>query len=363
MPVVSPVESQGACTLMLHLLGKCNLTCAHCYMEGGPARDERLSFAHVLDAIADCTTLGVTSLYVTGGEPLMYPNLMKVLEAASAVPGMQTTLCTNGMLLTARKTQRLAKLGIRLNVSIDGDPDYHDAFRGQPGAFAKAESGVRLAIASGVPVTIIMTISRANFASIPPVTAWALASGAECIRFQPLLRLGRGADIADQRLNSAEIDDLVMQVSDLANRHRENLKCVIVGQSRRYMLAHPCAAYVCNGAGCHRRIAREIKKIVVREDGTILPEATNLDPRFAIGHVSDGRLPMLISRFLDEDYGRFDALCRRTYNAVLPQWEAAVVPWDQILAESSFRSDNPNVTTNIVAAADCGSDSNALHHV
>ena len=63
--------------------------------------------------------------------------------------------------------------------------------------------------------------------------------------------------------------------------------------------------------GCHRRIAREIKKIVVRENGMILPEATNLDPRFAIDHITDGPLTSLVTRFLDEDYGRFDALCRR----------------------------------------------------
>jgi hypothetical protein len=186
------------------------------------------------------------------------------------------------------------------------------------------------------------------------VAAWALAIGAETIRFQPLLRLGRGAEIADQRLASAELDKLIMLISDLANRHRGRLACNIVGQSLRFMLKHPCAAYVCNGGGCHRKIAREIKKIIVRENGTIVPEATNLDPRFAIGHIGDGRLTTLVTRFLDRDYGRFDALCRRTYARVLPNWDAAVVPWDQILAESSRDDDEtviPDALTNAACAA------------
>jgi Fe-coproporphyrin III synthase len=354
MPAASQTDAPRPGTLMLHLLGKCNLTCAHCYMEGAPARRERLPLAPVLDAIADCATLGVGALYLTGGEPLMYRDLPVVLEAAAAAPGLATTLSSNATLLTARHVRQLAALGVSLNVSIDGEADYHDRFRRHDGAFAKSEHGIRLAVEAGVPVTIVMTVSRGNLASVPAVAAWALAVGAETIRFQPLLRLGRGAEIADQRLTSAEIDTLIMLISDLANRHRGRLSCNIVGQSLRFMQKHPCSAYVCNGAGCHRGIAREIKKIVVRENGTILPEATNLDPRFAIGHIGDGRLTTQVARFLDEDYGRFDALCRRTYAKVLPNWDAAVVPWDQILAESS-RDDDETVIPEPLTDGACGS--------
>jgi MoaA/NifB/PqqE/SkfB family radical SAM enzyme len=332
-------EPPGSGTLMLHLLGKCNLTCVHCYMDGAPTRRERLALEGVLDAIEDCPTLGVGTLYLTGGEPLMYRDLFAVLEAAAAVPGLETTLCTNATLLTTSHVARIAALGIGLNVSVDGESEYHDAFRRQRGAFAKTECGIRLAVESGVPVTVVTTVSRNNLAGVAALADWAAERGVSTIRFQPLLKLGRGASIADERLSSAETAVLVMQVSDLANRHRGRLKCNIVGQSRRFMLAHPCAAYVCNGTGCHRRISREIKKIVVRENGTVLPEATNLSPRFAIGHIADDRLTTLVSRFLDKDYGRFDALCRRTYAAVLPHWEAPVVPWDQILAESSHNCD------------------------
>lgn len=346
-------------TLMLHLLGKCNLTCAHCYMEGAPGRRERLPLPAVLDAIEDCTTLGVGSLYVTGGEPMMYRELRKVLEQAATITGMQTTLCTNATLLTERHAAWMAPLGLHLNVSVDGQPDYHDTFRRQRGAFARAARGLRIAAAAGMPVTIIMTVSRDNLADVAAVASFALDIGAKTIRFQPLLRLGRGAGIADKKLDNSDIDSLVMQISDITNQHRGRIECKIVGQSRRFMLAHPCAAYVCNGAGCHRRIAREVKKIVVRENGVILPEATNLDPRFAIGHIADGRLTTLVSRFLDEDYGRFDALCRRTYEAVLPQWTAAVVPWDEILAERSYHDDGV-LPAGMAASVACRSET-AVH--
>jgi hypothetical protein len=207
-----------------------------------------------------------------------------------------------------------------------------------------------------------MTVSRSNLASVAAMANWAIEIGVSIIRFQPLLRLGRGVAIADECLSVAETADFVMQVSDLANKHRGQLSCKIVGQSLKFLMAHPCAAYVCNGSGCHRRIAREIKKIVVRENGTVLPEATNLSPSFAIGHIEDDRLTTLVSRFLDEDYGRFDALCRRTYSAVLPKWKAAVVPWDQILAESSYSYGSSDLVAPSTCDEPCASSCEAPRH-
>jgi MoaA/NifB/PqqE/SkfB family radical SAM enzyme len=357
MQPLNETDTGRSGTLMLHLLGRCNLTCRHCYMEGAPGRRERLPLDRVLDAIDDCTTLGIGSLYLTGGEPLLYPGLAQILQRAAAVPGLESTLCTNGTLLSPRRVDMFAHLGLRLNVSIDGDPQFHDSFRNREGAFAASERGIGMAVAAGIQVNIVTTVSRANLAAVPGIAEWAAKAGVRSVRFQPLLKLGRGAAIGEQRLSAAEVDRLVLQVSDLANRNRDRLACAVVGHSRRFLLAHPCAAYVCNGAGCHRRIAREIKKIVIRENGDVLPEASNLDPAFAIGHIEDGRLPMLVSRYLDQDYERFDRLCRGTYAAVLPHWEAAIVPWDQLLADSS--REWRNAESWAIAGSSCGNPSEA----
>jgi MoaA/NifB/PqqE/SkfB family radical SAM enzyme len=329
-------EPASAGALVLHLLGKCNLKCLHCYMEGAPTRHERLSIDDVIHAVEDCAALRITSLAITGGEPLLYPDLRRVLAAAAGVPGLTTTLCTNATLLTDHYIEPIATLGIRLNVSVDGTPVYHDAFRQESGAFAKTEEGIKAAVSARVPVTVIMTVTHGNLTSIAAMAEWALEKGVSVIRFQPLLRLGRGVTIADQRLSVVETNDLIIQVSDLANKYRGRLTCKIIGQTLRFFRMHPCAAYVCNGTGCHRGVSREIKTIVVRESGAVLPEAPNLSPRFAMGQIEDARLPSLFTRFLKEDYGRFDALCRKTYSEVLPNWEAAIVPWDQILSESSY---------------------------
>lgn len=352
MLVSDEVDSgSGSGTLMLHLLGRCNLRCAHCYMDGAPDRAERLALEPVLEAIGECARLGISSLYVTGGEPLLYPDIDRVLAAGAAVSRMTTTLCTNATRLTERFARRLAELGVRLNVSIDGDPVYHDAFRRRRGAFAAAERGLDRAVTAGCEVTIISTITQRNLEMVPALVGWAIAHGATTFRAQPLLKLGRGAAIGDERLTSAQLDFLILTLTDLANRHRAQIKCSIIGQSRRFLEAHPCAAYVCNGGGCHRRIEKEIKKIVVREDGVILPESTNLDHAFRIGILGDAPLSEMIGRYFDEGYARFDRLCRVTYGEIIPGWTMAIVPWDQIVAE---RSKSRLPAGSVGAAAPCG---------
>ncbi len=327
----------ASASLMLHLTGRCNLECQHCYMEGGPARRERLPRDWVLETIAAMPAMGIGSLFLTGGEPLMYPRMEEVLEAAAGAEGVETTLSTNATLVKARQAAMLARHGVRAHVSIDGMAARHDAFRRREGAFAETERGVAALREAGVPLTIVTTISKANLHELDEIAAWAVAAGAERLLVQPLLNLGRGAEIAGEMLSSAELLQVVMKTSDLANRPGRPIKASIIGGSKRFFLAHPCAAYVCNGGGCHRGVSAEIKKIVVREDGWILPEATNLDHRYAIGRAGKAPLRDLVRDYFADGYDAFDRLCRVTYNEFVPDWPDPVLPWDQLLAERSRR--------------------------
>lgn len=321
---------------MIHLLGRCNLTCGHCYMGGSPTRTEELPVDAVVDAVSSAADLDIGSLYLTGGEPLLYRHLSTVLQAGARVAGLEITVCTNGTRVRARDATAWAALGVKANVSIDGPPDCHDQLRASAGAFGLAERGITALVSAGVPVTVVSTLTTFNLHSLSWTAAWCRSHGVQELRVQPLLKLGRGLAIADGCLTGPDLDALLLALSDLANRHRDaGFKCSLVGVTRRFLTAHPCGAYVCNGGGCHRRVAKEIKKIVVRENGQVLPEITNLDGRFALGRLGDRPLTEMVAAFFDDGYAVFDQLCRQTYAEVLPSWKDPVVPWDQIVAERS----------------------------
>jgi MoaA/NifB/PqqE/SkfB family radical SAM enzyme len=322
-------------TLMLHLTGQCNLECRHCYMEGSPRRREQLPFAWIEQAVRSAPALGIGSLFLTGGEPLLYSRFADIAGVAAQVGGLTTTVCTNATVVRKSEASLLAQLGFDVHVSIDGMPGYHDAFRAMEGAFHKAERGVGLLTDAGVPVEIVTTISRENFAQFDDIAKWALEAGARKLLVQPLLDLGRGSAIRNQQLTSDQLNILILKTSDFGNGSHGRMSASIIGGSKRFLLAHPCAAYVCNGGGCHRGVSAEIKKVVVREDGTILPEATNLDHRYAIGNVEDGPLGDLVKRYFADGYSAFDHLCRTTYEEFVLDWPDPIVPWDQLVAMRS----------------------------
>lgn len=336
---------------MLHLLGRCNLKCRHCYMEGAPSRREQLPLDRVIAAVEESDKLGIGTLYLTGGEPLLYRGLPDVLRAAARVPGLETTLCTNATLIDGRHIALFKENNVRLNVSIDGDETFHDYFRAFDGAFKASDKGVRAMAKAGLAITIVMTVTQSNRHLLPRVAEWSAEAGAVKLLVQPLLKLGRGMEIADQRLTSAHLNELILQLSDLANNYRGALECALIGKSRRFLMAHPCGAYVCNGTGCHRGVAKEIKKVVVREDGTVLPEVTNLSHEFALGSITDGPLSALVGRYFEAGYDKFDQLCRAIYAEVLPAWQDAFVPWDQIVAERSY---GWRGTESVAADLHCG---------
>lgn len=350
----------ASATLMLHLTGRCNLECQHCYMEGSPRRRQTLPMHWVQDALREAPGLGIDSVYLTGGEPLLYPKFDEIARTAFEVGGLTTTVCTNATLVRRKEAELLSALRFDVHVSIDGDQRYHDGFRQVAGAYKRAERGVGLLIEMGVPVTIVTTISQANLEQFPRIAQWALDMGAKRLMVQPLLDLGRAASIQDQRLSTEQLNLLILQTSDFANGSGGRIRASIVGASKRFLLAHPCAAYVCNGGGCHRGVSAEIKKIVVREDGTILPEATNLDHRYAIGTVMRGPLGAQIKGYFAERYQAFDRLCRTTYDELVPDWPDAVVPWDQLLAHRSQR-DVPVLVASAERVCDTSAPSRTIY--
>jgi MoaA/NifB/PqqE/SkfB family radical SAM enzyme len=324
-------------------------------MEGSPRRQEQLPVGLVLRAIGECQELGIGTICVTGGEPLLYPGIECVLEAAAGIKSVQTTLCTNGTFLTDRLAARFHNWGLRVNISIDGPPEFHDHFRQSPGAFRASERGVRAAVEAGIPVTIISSISRDNVDSLDFLVDWAVKMGADQFFAQPLLNLGRGTQIADSCLTFTQLNRLILKLTDLANQPKNrSLKCQIIGAKKKFLLEHPCGAFVCNGTGCHRGVAKEIKKIVVREDGTVLPEVPTLSHRYALGNIQDGPLSELVSRYFERRYNEFDGLCRAAYAEVLPNWDCIIVPWEQILSERS-RTWTPSdlCTVQIPECASC----------
>jgi MoaA/NifB/PqqE/SkfB family radical SAM enzyme len=326
--------------LLIHLLNRCNLFCQHCYLQASPNCSTYLPLELVLRSLGEVEPLGVSMIYLSGGEPFLYPELPEVLGCVSRRQSLKVCVATNGTLIGSAEAALLKKSGANVQISIDGAEAYHDWFRGSEGAFRRANRAIRQLVAAEVPVSVVITICQDNIQWLPWLAEWAAQIGVQHISVQPLVQLGRGFEVRDKKLSEEQMCDLFLQLSDLGCRYRSReLHFSLAYRTRQFLLAHSCAAYVCDGIRCHRKVAKEIKKLIIREDGTVLPEIPTLDHRFALGNLHEGTLLELVARYLVDGYAQFDRLCRTVYAEVLPTWTSPIIPWDEIVSERSWTFD------------------------
>ncbi|MEX0568804.1 MAG: radical SAM protein, partial [Candidatus Njordarchaeota archaeon] len=163
----TPFTSGAPILVVWDFTYRCNLRCKHCYANAGTnfsemTKEEKL---RALDILVDA---GVAMLALSGGEPLLGVGFWDVLNTAHDY-GLYLSIATNGTLITEEVAERLAKSGLEYaQVSLDSpDPEFHDTFRGVPGAWSRAIKGIRNLKKYGIMVEISMTITKQNYRSIP----------------------------------------------------------------------------------------------------------------------------------------------------------------------------------------------------
>ncbi len=194
----------------------CNLACAHCRASAanGPYEGE-LSTAECLELVAQIAAAGKPILILTGGEPLLRPDIFEIAEAAREA-GLRAVMAPNGTLVTPVAAARMKTAGIgRISISIDfPDAAEHDRFRGCAGAFDAALQGMRAAQDAGIEIQVNSTITRLNVAYLPRLLALAEELGA--VSFHPfmLVPTGRGKDLAADELDPDDYERALNWIYD-----------------------------------------------------------------------------------------------------------------------------------------------------
>jgi heme d1 biosynthesis radical SAM protein NirJ len=146
-----------------NLVRRCNLTCQHCYSISCD-RDfpNELATDEVYRVMEDLRAFGVPVLILSGGEPLLRPDVFDIARRAKAM-GFYVGLSTNGTLIERERAQRIAATGFDyVGISLDGLEATHDRFRRQAGAFRAALNGVHLCREEGVKVGLRFTLTEGN---------------------------------------------------------------------------------------------------------------------------------------------------------------------------------------------------------
>ncbi len=186
----------------------CNLACIHCRAaaQDRPYENE-LKTQECFRVLDEIDVLGKPIVILTGGEPLLRPDIFDIASYGNA-KGFRMTMAVNGTLLTQDLAKRMLVSGIqRISVSLDGfTAASHDAFRRVKGAFDGALRGIAHAREACLDFQINTTITRQNLQELPAIQDLTVSLGAVAHHIFLLVPMGRGKNLAEQSIDAAEYE-------------------------------------------------------------------------------------------------------------------------------------------------------------
>ncbi len=151
-----------------NLIRRCNLACKHCYsLSGDRDYPGELSRAEIDVVMDDLRRFGVPALILSGGEPLLRPDIFDISQRAKSL-GFYVGLSSNGALIDAAMADRIAQIGYDyVGISLDGIGATHDRFRRRDGTFERALGGIRHCHDRGIKVGLRFTMTTDNETELP----------------------------------------------------------------------------------------------------------------------------------------------------------------------------------------------------
>lgn len=180
---------------------RCNLHCIHCYADSRNREYvEELTHEEARTLLEDLAAFGVPAVLLSGGEPLMRPDLLD-LAAYGRDLGLRLTLSTNGTMITQEAAQGIKDAGFSyVGISLDGIGAEHDRFRGTRGAFDATLAGIRHCRAVGQRVGLRLTLTNRTVGQLPALFDLAEREGIQRVCFYHLVPSGRGRRLASTAL-------------------------------------------------------------------------------------------------------------------------------------------------------------------
>jgi len=146
-----------------NLIRRCNLQCKHCYATSLDIDfSGELSTEEIKATMDDLKVAQVPVLILSGGEPLMRPDIYELSAYAKSL-GFYLALSTNGTLINEDNIEQIKAANYQyVGISIDGLEAYHDDFRRQKGSYKASLSAVDLCKNAGIKVGLRLCLTRDN---------------------------------------------------------------------------------------------------------------------------------------------------------------------------------------------------------
>jgi Fe-coproporphyrin III synthase len=190
---LGPKRNPPGPVVIWNLIRRCNLTCKHCYSISADTNfPGELNTEQVYAVMDDLRDFKVPVLILSGGEPLLRPDIYDIAKRAKA-KGFYVGLSSNGTLIDESNIAKIAECDFNyVGVSLDGLGATHDKFRRLDGAFVASLKGIRLCRDLGLKIGVRFTMTQDNAHDLPGLLKLVEDEGIDRFYFSHLNYAGRG---------------------------------------------------------------------------------------------------------------------------------------------------------------------------
>ena len=244
----------------------CQCNCKHCsaydYREDVKREKNALSFSELKRGIREAIDIGSTCIILTGGEPLIYEDIYKLIKSVDKSKSI-CTIFTNGEYLNKEVVEKLKDSGVfGIFVSLDySDSKKHNEHRGRKGLFEKAVKGIKLCQKNGILTGLSTFITKEKIIDGELDAMMDLGKSLDVLEvfLFDVIATGKLKDKQSCMLGDNEINE----IKRFRKKYNEKSDYPrIIHQTMFSSIAYPCAA-----EGCPAGVAQ----IHLRANGDVSP--------------------------------------------------------------------------------------------
>lgn len=202
------------------ITGQCNFRCIYCLNRSGLSFGD-LTLKERMAVADELVANNILDIIISGGEPLILPDMFDILEKFKA-NNVHVTLLTNGTLLDDERCKCLKPLVDVLQISLDSlKKDVQEELTSVKDSYATIMEGINCAISHQLPLAIGAVINRLNFDEMGDLARFCVDKGIKHLSISELMPIGRARE--NFEMLKIETEERIKAFNHL-KPHKEKLK-------------------------------------------------------------------------------------------------------------------------------------------
>jgi len=224
-------------TFSIALTNVCDLKCPFCY---APKSKHSLDFEYLKNVILEAEKLQVLEITLGGGEPLLYPNIIELIDWIHSRTTLGVSLTTHGHHLNKKLINQIKGKLSKLRISIDDIEPRYSLIRGRP--LLELEKKILEFVSNNISFGINIVVNQDYITNLPKTIEYIISLGAEDILLIPehvngIVKYKKKQwnllnDIMEKYQNRIQLNVTSTTMKEIA------IKTIVTAKNNEFMFAH-----------------------------------------------------------------------------------------------------------------------------